>query len=238
MDLQYKVEEWGARTSLGRRVFNYNYHISGREFRGREMLKKVTMQEAPGVAENVYLVQGTRDQREDLVRIGIAELDNWRSAQERLLQELTQSMRPEIPQGTGKLARLGDVSFVARDPKSDMPAAISFSRGNVCVSVRSVGKKDVDVSVVAASLERKLFEPPTKAKVEKGLARMRRPAAVDVKADEACVLLENLPKAAPRGEWLKVITPDGELDRRGNALVFVSPQGGKKRIAIFALKST
>jgi hypothetical protein len=238
MHLQYNVEEWAARTSLGRRVFNYNYRMFGRELRGREMLKEVTMQEGPGVAENVYLWQGQRDQGEDLVRIGVAELDNWRSAQERLLQELTQSMRPEIPRGTGKLAKLGDVSFVARDPKSDIPAAISFTRGNVCVSVRSVGEKDVDVSDVAATLDRTLSEPPTKAALERGLARKRTPVAVDLKADEAYVLLENLPKAAPRGEWLKVIAPDGELGRTGDALVFVSPQGGKKRIATFAVKST
>jgi hypothetical protein len=58
-----------------------------------------------------------------------------------------------------------------------------------------------------------------------------------VKAGEAHVLIESLSKAAPRGAWLKVISPDGELSKKGDTLLYVAAQGGKKRIATFVVSA-
>ena len=145
-------------------------------------------------------------------------------------------MRPDIPRGAGALAKLGDINFVSRDPQADVPAAISFVRGNVCVLVNSVGESSVDVSEFASGLDHLLSKPPPKAKVEKWQVRVRAPKSVAVKARKARVLIKNLKTASSRGEWLKIIAPDGELSMKDNALIYISPHDGKKRIGIFEFK--
>jgi len=80
-----------------------------------------------------------------------------------------------------------------------------------------------------------LSEPPLRREVEKGKARAIRPRVATVKADEAVVLIANLEKAAPRGEWLKIIVPDGEIASKDNTLTYVSEQGGKKAVEAYAI---
>jgi len=55
-----------------------------------------------------------------------------------------------------------------------------------------------------------------------------------VHAREPYSLIRNLKKLATRKMWLKIIVPDGELKRKGEDLIYISPTEGKKRINIFA----
>jgi hypothetical protein len=232
------VEEWAAGTTRGRHIFNYGFRMFGGELRGWEMLKSVVMESGRGVEETVYLWQRKDDPGREMVRVAVAEFPRWQLAQNRLHEVLNNSMRPEVPRATGRLAKLGDVTFAARDPQSDVPAAVSFTRGNACVSVNSVGERNVDVSEIVARLDRALGESPTKAEVEKGRARARAPKTASVKAGQSHVLIENLREAAPRGAWLKVIAPDGELSREGDALIYVSSQAGKKDIGTYVVRGS
>lgn len=215
-------------------VFNHNFHLLGREFRGWELIKVVAMKTERVPDENVYLLESKSNPGRYLVRVGIAECPNWRLALERLREELANSMRPDIPRATGTLVGLGDVAFVSRDPQSDIPAAISFTRGNVCVFVYSVGSSNSDVSEIAKRLDGLLSKPPPKAEVNR--VRVRVPKAVTVKAAKAHILIKDLRAAAPRGQWFKIIAPDGEVTRKGNVLLYVSPQSGKRPISIFEYK--
>jgi hypothetical protein len=236
MDASYNVEEWASATSHGRHVFNYNFHLVGDEFKGWELLKVVPMEGRQQLKESVYIWQSKPDPGREMLRIGVGERNDWRAAQERLQEELSHSMRPNIPRGTGKLAVLGDVSLVARESVSDAAAAIFFARGNVFLSLASVGERNVEVSEFAIRLDRLLSEPPSRAELDKGRVRVRAPKGVTVRTGRAHVLIENLPATAPRGQWLKIIAPDGELTRRGDALIYSSPQGGKKQIGIFIMR--
>lgn len=234
MNTHYNVEEWAAGTTRGRQVFNYNYRMLGTEVKGWKLLKVVTLKEDRDVTEKAYIWQSESDPEHEMIRVGITEHHNWRKAQESLHAHLMQCMRPDVPRGTKKLAQLGDVIFVSREPHTDVAAAVSFTRGNVFVSVSSVGEKNVDVSEIAAWLDGGLSGPPAKREVETGRARALTPKMANVKANEAYVLIKNLQKAAPRGGWLKIIVPEGELSRKGNALIYVSSQGGRKRVETFA----
>ncbi len=234
MNTKYDKNEWAAGTTLGRQVFNYAYRLTGAEFKGWKLLKTVTMQEGRDLTERVYIWQSNSDPKHEMVRVSITERHDWRLAQESLHQYLMECMRPDIPRGTKKLAPLGDVNFVGREPQTDIAGAITFTRGNVCVSISSAGEKGVDVSEMAAMLDRALSEPPAKAEAGKRRARAGIPESVDVMARKPFVLIEKLPEAVPRGGWMKIIVPDGELHRKGDALIYVSPDGGKKRVSAFA----
>ena len=235
MNTQYSLEEWATGTKRGRQVFNYGYRLSGSEFNGWKLLKVVTMREDRDVTEKAYVWESTSNPKHEMVRVDITERHNWRLAQESLHEHLMHSMRPDIPRGTKKLAKLGDVVFVGREPQTDIPGAISFARGNVCVSVSSAGEKSIDVSDIAARLDRALSDPPAKREVEKGKVRALPPKTVTVKANEPYILIKNLPETVTRRGLLKIIVPDGELSRKGGALVYVSAQGGKKRVGAFAV---
>jgi hypothetical protein len=236
MEPQNDNREWATETTRGRLVFNYNIRMLGAEFKGWELMKTVTMQEDKDVTEKVYLWQNKSNPGREMVRVDITERHDWRLAQESLREHLKHCMRPDIARGTKNLASVGDVNFAGREPQTDITAAVSFTRGNVSVTVSSVGEKTVDVSEMAAIVDRALSEAPTKAEQDKGLVKARAPKTVAVESDKAQVLIENLQKASPRGAWLKIIAPDGELSRKGDALIYVSPEGGKKPIGIYAVR--
>lgn len=234
MNTEYDKNEWAAGTTRGRQVFNFGYRLIGSEFKGWKLLKTVLMQDGRDPTEKVYLWESSSDPKREMLRVSITERYHWKLAQETLYQYLMECMRPDIPKGTKKLAQLGDVNYVTREPHTDIAGAIIFTRGNVCVSVSNAGEKNVDVSEMAAVLERALSEPSAKAEAGKRQLRVRIPEWVDVTARKPVVLVEKLSEAVPRRGWLKIIVPDGELRRKGDALIYVSPEGGKKRVSAFA----
>lgn len=234
MNTQYDKNEWAAGTTRGRQVFNFGYRLTGGEFKGWKLVKTVPMQEGRDLIETVYMWESGSDPQHEMVRVSITERHDWKLAQETLRLQLVERMRPEIPRGTKTLATLGDVNYVAREPQTDVAGSVTFTRGNVCVDVSTAGAKNVDVSAMAAVLDRALGEPSTGALAGQRTVRARVPASVDVAVGKSVVLVEKLPEAIPRGGWLKVIVPDGELRRKGDALIYVSPAGGRKKVSVFA----
>lgn len=232
MNSGYDLQEWAAATTRGRQVFNYGYRLTAGDLRGWKLSKVVTLQEGRDVASWAYLFQSASDPEHLMVRVDVTERHSWRLAQESLHQHLLNSMRSDLPKGTRQLAQVGDVVFVGRAPQTDVQGTVSFARSNVLIVVSSVGARNVDVSEIAARLDRALYEPPTKAELAKGLVRARPPKTAIVTARRSFILIHKLSEAA-RGAWLKVVVPDGELSRKGNALMYVSPESGQKRVKIF-----
>ena len=236
MKNEYDVEAWAEATTRGRRLFIYNFELHGSEFEGWNLLKMHVMSEGPDRIEKVSLWQPAGKKKTDLVRIGIAELPDWRLAQIRLHDELAHSMRPAIPRGTGVLAQVGDVNFVGRESVSDVAAAVDFTRGNLCVSVRSAGDRTVNVSEIACSLDQRLNAKPSPDDLRKGRVLLREPKAAISEPGEAVVLIPNLHRVKSGKGWLKVVAPDGELSRRDDALMYASSQGGRKRIETYLVR--
>ena len=228
MNVTYDTSKWAAETTLGRHVFNVNFRLTGSELRGWELVNVVAMEHEPGVTEQVYVLRKTGARRETLIRVGIAELDSWRAAQERLHTVLLHSMRPDIPRAAGILEQTGDVSFAAYEAQA--AASIFFVRGNVLVTVASVGEATVDVSTLARKLDATLCQPPKKAELESGLAEHRSPRSFEVKKARPIDVVESLPQATAADTQVKVIVPDGELHREDDRLVYVSESGGRKRV--------
>lgn len=229
-ELRYDTEAWAATTELGRRVFNYNYRMTGSEIRGWELVNTADMEHEPGLIERIYIWERKGSDGNALIRVGITETNEWRRAQAQLQTQLVHSMRPDIPRGKGRLAKIGDVSFVGQPPDADTVATLVFTRGNVTVSVASVGKELVDVTSVARSIDRNFSEPPVKKELEAKRALDRSPGPVTVKKLERVQLIERLPEPVTRSGWLKVIVPDGEIAREGDELVYMPPKAGSKRV--------
>lgn len=233
-NLRTNLDAWAAETDLGRRVFNYNYRMTGNEIRGYELVNTVDMQSAPDLTERVYMWEKKGSEGKQLIRIGIAEAAEWRRAQAQLQSQLVQSMRPDIPRGKGKLAKLGDISFAAGDDLAAV-AAVSFVRGNLTVTVDSAGSDPVDVAAVATSLDRLFSAPPKPQELARARAVDRSLAPLEIAKSESVVLPERLPAPVLLNGWLKVIVPDGEIARDGDTLVYRAATAGTKRIEQFVV---
>lgn len=228
------LETWAAETDLGRRVFNYNYRMTGREIRGYELVNTVDMQREPDLTERVYIWRKKGGDGKQLIRVGIAEAAEWRRAQTQLQSQLAESMRPDIPRGRGKLAKVGDISFAAGDERV-ASAAVSFARGNLTVDVASAGGEPVDVAAIAASLDRQFSAPPKPQELAAARALDRSPAPLEVAKPASITLAERLPEPILRNGWLKVIVPDGEIARVGDTLIYRAASAGSKRVEQFVV---
>lgn len=229
MDTPYDLQAWADATTRGRRLYNYNYRMTGDELRGWELINVVPMENAPGHHETVYLWEKKGSDGQELLRIGIAEADDWRTAQYQLHAQLRHNMRPDIPRGAGKLSAVGDVNYAGKEPGGTHVASLVFSLGNVTIAISSVGDKTVDVSAIAQQLDHTLSEPPAKEDIKAGKAEHLPLATLKVKKNQLTTLIERLPQRATTG-WHKLVAPDGELKREDDAIVYVSPSAGEKKI--------
>lgn len=230
METSHKVDEWAEATVRGRRIFNAGFLMAADQLPDWQLLKAVPMERSRGDGEIAYIWQGA--DRHQMLRIAIAELPDWRLAQRRLQEELESSMRSNIPRGTGALASLGDIVYVARDPETDITAAISFARGNVFVSVRSAGDRIVDVSSPARRLDDAMSSPPSAAEVRDERVQARPLPVTAREPGEERVVIDSIAKTAAGG-WLKVLAPDGELRRSDDSLVYVAGSAGRTRLEAF-----
>jgi hypothetical protein len=235
MESKYDNKAWSRETELGRRIFNYNFRMLGREVRGWELLKVVPMHTDRALSEMTYLWQNKNAPKRELVRINVSELLDWRAAQKHFLGILQHSMRPDIPRGTGTLAALGDIEFVAKAAQSDIPAAIQFTRGNIAVAANSVGSVSIDVSDIAFIVDRMLIEPPIRIPSLRKYAKQISPRRVRTRGTDEAALIKDVKFAG--NAWLKVIVPDGELRRRDGAIEYMTKQLGSKSVQIFLIRA-
>lgn len=226
MDIAYDTESWAERTDFGRRIVNFGYRMVDDDLPGWRLVKDTPIETSRPGREVAYIWQQGDERDRLLVRVTIAELDDWRTAHKRLADELGASMRSDIPLGTGPLNDLGDVSYVARESVTDIPASIWFTRGNTLVTVASVGRQTVRVDDIAILLDRALVEPP---RAEVRTTRHVSDEPIEVKVEhpfERRVVVPDLKTRTRRNAWVKVTAPDGELLRKDDSLVYVPPEKG------------
>ena len=234
--MTYDRKDWAAETVDGRRVFNAGFRMLPGDLADWELIKAIPFEASLGEGEFVYMWQ--RREGLELLRVQVAELADWRSAQLRLLEDLRMSMRSDIPRATGKLGHLGDIAYAARSAESDIPASISFARGNVCASVRSVGDREADASDAALWLDEALGQPPGRG-AERGSRHVRERRREDVRpkrAGEESVIVRNVIDLA-RDAWLQAVADEGELVRRDDALVHVATGPEAARIDLYTYEA-
>lgn len=200
----------------------------GDELAGWHLLKTMPMETSDGLRELVYVWEGPEGAGRELLRIGTAELPDWRLAQERL------AASPD-PGAIETQASMGDVAVVERDPETELPVAISFARGNAYVSVRSAGDRVIDVTAAADLLDRTMRLPPGPSAVDGATIEEGVLEVAAHEEGEERVIIQSIVHTA-HGGWLKVFAPDGELRRAGDSLIYVARSVGPTRIRTFVVR--
>jgi hypothetical protein len=213
----------------GPRIFNAGFRMVGDELAGWHLLRTMPVEASGGLRELVYVWEGPEGAGRELLRIGTAELPDWRLAHERL------AASPGTGRANESSGSVGDIAVVERDSETDLPAAIAFARGNAYVSVRSAGDRVIDVTAAAERLDETMRLPPEPsavdgAGVEEGLLEI-----TSHEDGEERVIIDSIVHTA-HGGWLKVLAPDGELRREGDSLIYVARSVGPTRIRTFVVR--
>lgn len=227
--MEYNEHEWEQETEIGRRLFIYNYAIVGKELPGWELVKVVVMQDDPGTKDKVYLWKKKNTEKE-LVRMSIIETHYWRHAQQSLKDQLNNCMRPDIPRGSGKAGKIGDIVYIAGDRNSKEISTVFFTRGNLQITVKSVGEKTVDVVALTKKIDGRFVTPPTKTEQKRGEATVSEVTTVAATKSKPVVLFDTLPEPISRSGWTRISAPDGELRRHGDMLYWIPDKDGRKKI--------
>lgn len=235
MESKYDLKSWEQETKLGRRLYIHNFGMKGTELAGWELVKTSLGENSADAAEKTYIWKHKKSKEEELVQVRVVESNYWRNALQHLHDQLVHCMRPNIPRGKAKTASIGDIQHVGQTPTNET-AAVFFTRGNLQISVRSVGKKPVDVVALAKKLDNRFLKPPTKTEEKAGIVSVLKPAQITVKKNERAVLIDRLPEPVSRSGWIKVITPDGELRRDGDVLYYQGEKAGPRNVEILNFK--
>lgn len=231
MESTYDQKAWEQDTTLGRRLYIHNFGLKGTEFAGWELVKMSLGETSEEIAEKTYIFKHKNSKDEVLVQVRVVESSYWRNALSHLNEQLVQCMRPDIPRGKAKTAKIGDVQHVGEAPTKET-AAIFFTRGNLQISVSSVGMKPVDVTSIARSLDNRLTKPPTKSEESKALAARKKPLKIKAKKRAMTVLIDALDEPVPRSGWTKFLAADGEIRKEGETLFLMDDQGGERTVEI------
>ena len=235
MESKYDQKAWEQETKLGRRLYIYNFGMKGTEFTGWELVKISVSSHSSDGSEKVYMWKRKTSKGEELVQVRVIESNYWRDALQYHHDQLMHSMRPDIPRGKGKTAVIGDIQHVGQTPTNETTAII-FTRGNLQISVSSVGLNPVDVTPLAKSLDNRLTKPPTKTDEKKLVATRQKPLKVKVNKKEMTVLIETLPEPTPKSGWTRVMATEGEIRKENDTLYLVDEKGGDRSVEIINYK--
>ncbi len=227
----YDLKSWEQETQLGRRLYIHNYGMKGTEFAGWELIKTSLGEATPDTSEKIYIWQCKKSKKEELVQVRVVESNYWRNALQHLHDQLVNCMRPDIPRAKGKTAKIGDIQHAGQTPANET-AALFFTRGNLQISIRSVGMAPVDITTLAKALDNRLTKAPTKTDVKKAEAIRAKPLKIKAKKKAMTVLIAALDEPIPRSGWTKILAQEGEIRKEGETLFFVCDKAGEKTVEI------
>jgi hypothetical protein len=124
---------------------------------------------------------------------------------------------------------------VGQAPTKETTAVI-FTRGNLQMSVSSVGLNTVDVTPLAKALDNRLTKPPTKTDEKKMVAKRQKPLKVKAKKREMTALIDTLPEPTPKSGWTRVLAAEGEIRKEGDTLYIVDEKGGDLTVEVVNYK--
>jgi hypothetical protein len=232
MNERYNVKEWETATKAGKKIFNYNYRIKGDEFDGFTLINIVHIHDEPEVKEIAYIWEKNNSKGKALIRVDITETISWKHALHHLGEHYNHCTKPNLKPEIIKTVKVGEVEYSETHIDSKDIATVSFTIGNIKVSISSVGDEPVDISKQTKIIDDLLTKPQGKKDIDSGISVDLKPENITVKKDVRHVLIDQLPEAVPRGGCIKIIVPDGEVFRDGEGLHYIPEKDGSKKVHV------
>lgn len=98
-----------------------------------------------------------------LILVDVIETPSLSDSHEAVIDFISECQAPHLPEGKSRGIDVGDISFLSHD---EPISSILFARGNLVLSVRSVGSVDVAVDEFAQNVDYYLSEKPPPSDVE------------------------------------------------------------------------
>lgn len=236
MESNYDISQWEKETDIGRRLFIHNFGMTGSEFPGWKLFKAVVMPHGAGVEEKIYMWEPKKGDKDQRLRVSVIESGYWRHTHQHLVDQLRHCMHGDMPRGTAKTAGIGDVQYIGQAEETKVTTSVFFTRGNLRISIHSVGKTPVDVTSMAIKLDNRLVKPPSETEKKKGTVMVKKPLTLKMKKAEKAALIDSLPAPEPGAGMTRVLMDDGELRRDGDVLYCISEKEGSKKAQILNFK--
>jgi hypothetical protein len=229
MQCGYDQKAWEKETGLGRRLYIHNFGMTGAEFAGWELIDTTVARHSTDESEKVFMWKRQAGEGEELVQVRVIETAAWRKALAHHHDLLARSTRTDIPRGKGLTAGIGDIQHVGQAPTKETVTVI-FTRGNLQVSVSSVGLQPVDVIELAQTLDDRLTMASSAG--EEKITAASGPHLLQVKAlkQEKTPLIETLPAADPQSGWTRFLAEEGEICREADTLYIIDQRGGDRTV--------
>lgn len=162
------------------------------------------------------------------VLIDVYETSSFAQAKECLIELLASNQLEErLPEGPDDL---GEVSFMHIE---GIPPTVLWLRGNLCLSVDSFGKKDVDVLTWAYRLDSRIMDKPKVDRLILSLTSQKD----EVNLEEEVKIDFSLPWQLCEDGYYKFFAAGGELFFRGQELYFCAQRKGEAVIEAFAVEA-
>jgi hypothetical protein len=190
------------------------------------------MLDEPEVREIAYMWEKDKSEGKALIRVDITETTSWRNALQHLSLQLNHTMKPNMKQATDNALKAGEIEYSESFLGSKEIGASTFTIGNLKVVVSSVGSESIDISKYAKQISGVLSKPEDVKSKSSELSQHLESELSSVKKNEHMMLVEKLPEANTRGEWVKTIVEDGELYREGSALKYICDKDGTKKVHV------
>ena len=195
------------------------------DFEGWERSPKEFFPETPERTVTRTIWDNSKD-RDERILIEVAECASAEKALKALEDRLDWNQLPKLESGP---KGLGYASFVHPE---DVPPAVFFIRGNLCVSVVSFGRKAVEVNELARSINARLENRPRTEKTSISLS-IGDPR---LKAGGESVLKYSLPWRYGEEGYVTFFVSGGVLSLKEKTLFISSDEPGKLTVEAYILE--
>ncbi len=165
----YGFDSWAGSISGEEHEFIWNFFMNGRESPGWNLAESMDYGVEKERNMTRYLWKKEKEEKEKekekemLILVDVIETPSLLDSHEAVIDFISECQAPHLPEGKSHGIDVGDISFLSH---GEPISSILFARGNLALSVRSVGSVDVAVDEFAQNVDYYLSEKPPPSDVE------------------------------------------------------------------------
>jgi hypothetical protein len=229
---RHSYDTWRDNNTLEENLFIWKFFLNGNEFPNWRA-HRIQPIEVPGQPPSIQSIWQlpTKDKTETLLNVNIYECGSRRNAHEFLVHLLGEFQSPLIVRQ--EQTPIGDIAFVYPGNTS-----ILFSRANLVLLIRNVGRDLVSVNEFAQQLDLSLTSRPETEGV-KVVPEIQRFQPLDEEFRTPSGVLLELEASDPleRPLWYKFFSRSGEVLLEGDRLTYQPQASGAQEATVFAINA-